>query len=129
MALDEKNKKKHTQQNYNYIILLKMSFPLQCFQRRFTCKEEIPPSVSVIPATEIISQSQQTAGWAANTELVFDKDGSAYIYSQLLWMETNSNLTSCPFVPACGLTVYLPEGFCRAGGANPVSQHRSVWTQ
>lgn len=81
MALDKKNKKKHTQQNYNYIILLKMSFSLQCFQRCFTCKEEIPPSVSVIPTTEMISQSQQTAGCTGNIrwaeEVVFDGDVSA----------------------------------------------------
>lgn len=90
MALDKKNKKKHTQQNYNYIILLKMSFSLQCFQRCFTCKEEIPPSVSVAPTTEIISQSQQTTGCSSNTRRAQNKwclmETSVHIYSKWLGM-------------------------------------------
>lgn len=62
-----------------------MPFILLCFHRRFTCKEEIPPSVSVVPATEIISQSQQTTGCNINIKLAEEnrleaaKDGSAHI--------------------------------------------------
>lgn len=84
-------------------------FP-RCFQTRFTCKEEIPPSVSVAPATEIISQSQQTTGCTINIKLaeenrpVPDKDGSAHVQwmtgNEPLYLQwkTNCNLTLRSFI-------------------------------